>query len=565
MIYFLLVWLLLTMASYLLGTFILKSHFSQSLKRMGDRVILALWLGVIILANLFLVISLILPLSFGVGIVIIIGCIFLCLLSSTIRQEIILLKSRLSLNYLIIIFILTWLVALFTTKQVTWIESGWYHYSAMRWLSEFGVVQGIVLTLKNLGITSSWFALIAPFNGQIVEFRAGAVINSFIFLVTLVHLSLSVWRGLRGKAYLCDWFAISFSCLFLIYLAVSQEMQLILISLSPDLPIALLIGMTAWAILVDRDQDLMISKESIFKQNLSFVPFLLGTGAVTIKLSAAPLLLITGLFYVWQEKKSIGRLTGGILVIGLLILPILLVGIKTSGCPLYPSSLFCLDVPWSLALEDTQEFASKTSSLETWFGEPPVGQNSRLWFITKWVTSRSLNLVMMVLALLSLVSFIWLFQMLRKRSPQGQIWVSALGLLGIIFIFLQGPLIRFGLGYLLILPALSLATFLERKLILKNKFLTRLEGVQNTRKVQVFFLLLLGALISIGLTSSNLLLPSPLASKTFIQKQVNDVIYFSPLDGACWASALPCSRSINQVRLRNPDLGIQGGFERTHE
>ncbi|MEA5511031.1 hypothetical protein VB715_14755 [Crocosphaera sp. UHCC 0190] len=565
MIYFLLIWVFLGFSSYLLGILILQICFSQGLKRIGDRVIIAVWLGVIFLANLFLATALIMPLSFPTGMIIILSCSFLCLLSPTVRQEIITLKSRLSLNFLLPILTLTWGVALLTTTQVTWSESGAYHYSAMRWLSEFGVVPGLVLILKNLGITSSWFAFIAPFNGSIVAFRAGAVANSFLFLVMLGHLYLSFWRGIRRKAHLCDGFAISFNSLLLLYLASSQEMQSILVSLSPDWPIALSIGMTAWAILLTRDSSVIVIKPSILKQQLSFLPLLLGVGAVTIKLSALPLLFITGIFYGWYERKSMGRLIEGILVVVILLLPMILVGLWTSGCPLYPSSLLCLDVPWSQSLEETQNFAAETSNLENWFGQPSAGENPVLWLITQWITARLLNLVMMILAVLSLGCLICLSKMLWKPSLKGGIWVSGLGVLGIMFIFLQGPLIRFGLGYLLILPALLLAIFLKRQFILKNDKLIKLSKSKKKWKFLGILGIFLGSMMIIGLNKPNFLLPSPFPNQALIKKQVNDVIYFKPLDGGCWASVLPCRRSRSPIKLRKPALGIKGGFVNTQQ
>ncbi|MDJ0601364.1 MAG: hypothetical protein QNJ37_21285 [Crocosphaera sp.] len=563
MIYFLLIWLLLAGSSYLLGTLILKTFFSQQFKRISDRFFIAVWLGIIGLANLFLAIALVVPLSFLTGIIIIFVSSLLSILSPSVRQEIITLKSKLSINLFLGIIALSLIVALLTTPQVTWVESEWYHYGAMRWLSEFGVVPGIVLILKNLGITSSWFSLIAPFNGSLVNFRAGAVVNSFMFLVTLGHLSLSLWRSIRRQAQLYDWFALSFNGLLLLYLAISGEMQLILVSLSPDWPIALGIGMTAWTMLLTRNPSQITSNSSIFKQQVYLIPLLLGVGAVTIKLSAIPLLLVGGLFYVWHERKSLGRLIQGMIITTILVIPMIVTGLWTSGCPLYPSSLLCLDVPWSLPLHETQQFAAETSSLENWFGEPPADQIPLFWLISQWITAKNLNLVMMILTVISLGCLVRLSKTLRK-SVQGEIWVSGMAILGIIFIFVKGPLIRFGLGYLLILPALLLTTFLNQKFIIKNKELIKLSDSKKLWGIRRIVLVILGTMMVISLSNPNVLLPSPLPHKIVIKKQVNNIIYFSPVEGNCKASVVPCSpQAISDIELRNLDLGIKGGFVKT--
>ncbi|EAZ91615.1 LIC_10190 family membrane protein [Crocosphaera chwakensis] len=560
MVYFLLIWLLLACTSYLLGTLILKTCFSQQFRRIGDRFFIALWLGIIILANLLLAISLLVPLSFLTGIIIILGCSFLSILLPSIRQEIRILKSKLSINLFLVILTLSLTVALLTTSQVTWVESKWYHYGAIRWLSEFGVVPGIVLILKNLGITSSWFSLIAPFNGSLVNFRAGALVNSFMLLVMLGHFLLSLWRGIRKQTQLYDWFAISFNGLVLLYLAISDEMQLIVVSLSPDWPIALGIGMTAWTMLLTTNSSQITNNPSIFKQKLSLIPLLLGVGAITIKLSATPLLLVAGIFYIWHERKSLGRLIQGMIFTTILVIPMIVTGLWTSGCPLYPSSLLCLDVPWSLPLQATQQFAAETSSLENWFGEPPTDTIPLFWLISQWITAKNLNLVMMILTVLSLGCLIALSKRLRK-SVHGEIWLSGVAILGIIFIFVKGPLIRFGLGYLLILPALSSSIFLNQRFLIKNKELIRLRKSKSICGIRRIILVILGTMMVISLSNPNVLLPSPLSDTRLIKKQVNNVTYFSPVDASCKASVIPCSpQEISDIELRNPGLRIQGGF-----
>ena len=340
-------------------------------------------------------------------------------------------------------------------------------------------------------------------------------------------------------------------------------MQLIVVSLSPDWPISLLIGMIAWTMLLTRNPSQITSNPSLFKQQLSLIPLLLGVGAVTIKLSAIPLFCVAGLFYGWYQRKSLGRLLQGMIITTILLLPLIVVGFWTSGCPLYPSSLFCVDVPWSLPLQETQDFAAETSSLENWFGEPPVGKIPVFWLISQWITARNLNLVMMILTVVSFGSLIRLLKVLRK-SLHGEIWLSGVGIFGIIFIFAKGPLIRFGLGYLLLLPALLLSTLLHQQFAFKNKQLIQLDKFQNIWGIRRICLVILGSMLAIGLSHPNFLLPSPLPDKTLVKKQVNNVLYFSPSEGACWQSVLPCSpKSLSDLELRNPTLSIKGGFVNT--
>ncbi len=573
MIYFILIWTILIVTCYLIGTFLLNLLVTSSPQRVSDRFMMAIWIGIIGLAVILLAESLIIPLSPLVGVVTIISLGLLTLILPSTRIQIVKVCASLSLNKFLGILILAFAVAMLTTRQVTWSESSWYHQSATRWLTEFGAVQGIVLVLKNLGIVSSWFAFIAPLNGKIISFQAGAVANSFLLFLTLLHLLICLFHGFTNKAKLCDWFIISFDLLFLIYLAISNEMQLILISLSPDLPIILLVGVISWTILVTTDQTALITQSSsIFKLKPQIVPLILAAGALTIKLTALPLLLIASLIYVFYSKFNFRELIMGGIVTFILLLPMVLVGIKTSGCPLYPSPYFCFDLPWSQSLQETQKFADETQSLKKWFGSPPPGENATLWLFLKWLKAESLNQVMAFLILVSFGCSFYIGRVFKTSRNLAMFWLLALAFSGIIFIMHKAPLIRFGLGYMLLLPALSLSIYAQMKLskVLSNLYANLLSHTTfvNLFQLRIISSFLLGVLLIFSLSSTNiksrLFLPPRLPNIPLIQRQVNDVTYFSPVQGSCKASELPCTPNVlYDISLHNSALGIKAGFVRT--
>jgi hypothetical protein len=569
MAYSILVWIILTIAAYPIGLLVMDRLSPDSFGRWGDRWIGSTWLGILILAVCLLATSLVWPLSPLVGCGVVGILLVVSLLSSRTRSEIRQLRTRLSPQILKGIGILVAIVAFLTTHPVAWVESAFYHYGSIRWLSEFGAVLGLVLILPNFGITSSWFAFNAPLNGSIINFQAGAAANGLIFLLSLGHALICLVRLLKDRGKLSDRFAVSFySCLFL-YTALSYEMQLILVSPSPDLPVVLLAGMVGWAIIVTKES------KTVSSGNLepAIVPLLLAAGAVTIKLSAIPLLLVASIFYGFETKFKIKSILWGAILSGLVLLPMILVGLRTSGCPLYPSSLFCLDVPWSQSPENIKKFADRTQNPAVWVGKKSLIQNTPFGVFGRWLKARALNQIMAGLVIISAFSLVYLIKIKAIfRRNSGIFWSSVLGVVGIVFIIFNGPLIRFALGYLLVLPALAIAVYSETKLLQSGRiqslwqhFLKKLTQIQAIILGILAMVAVLG--FSYGVLSSSWLLPPKVAVSEVIPKQVNDFKYVTPTKGACWASALPCvPRQFQpETQLRDPSLGIKGGFVRSTE
>jgi len=126
------------MVCCLIGTALINVLQADNFERVGDRTIAAVWLGVVILAISLLAMSLVLPLSPPVGALISISLSALSLLSQRTRNEIAALRSRLSPNTILGFFSLELGVAAITTQQVTWIDTGLYHYGVIQWLSRLG-------------------------------------------------------------------------------------------------------------------------------------------------------------------------------------------------------------------------------------------------------------------------------------------------------------------------------------------------------------------------------------------------------------------------------------------
>lgn len=568
MFYFIAIWMLLLVPSWLLGTACLRGLQAHSFDRQGDRTMVALWLGIVIWADLLLLVSLKIPLSPGVGVAIVAGSVLLLLWSPSMRAEMAALwPARLGAEVMIG---LGWtiLVATYMTQQVTWFDTGLYHFGAIRWLSGFGAVPGLALLIEPLGFTSSWFALAAPVNVAALAPRGSAVVNGFLVWLATCHGGLSLWRWLNGQARIADRFLVMFLGGVLPVLGLTRFLSAIVVSPSPDIPVIFLAGVIAWTILMILNHPGRKAGAQISNHwDVYLVPVILAGGAVSIKLSALPLLPIALLFYWGQQPVNLRRFFMGGLVALSLLIPLITVSIVTSGCPFYPSTAFCLDTPWRLPAERAHNAVELIRGWNRWFGSPPAGANPVFWRLWQWLTFARLNLVMLVLLILSVVGMGLTYRVARKHAITGLSWVFALGLAGMVFILLRAPMIRFGLGYFVVIPALAIAILgpVSWGWIWKPKVAGCWQGGMMRRLTQVRLIALAGILaitLSPPSVRARWLLPPAMPTATVEPKWSHNFVYVSPVGDQmrCWDAPLPCSPSKGHIQLRDPDRGLEAGF-----
>jgi hypothetical protein len=663
MLYLLAAWGVLFLLSSVIGLGLLHAMQAHAFKLAGDRLIASLWLGTIALGVSLLATSLLFPLSPGVG-ALVAGC--LCLLSwrsQSIYQELRQWYSHLRPMHGLLLAGLAIAVAHFMSRQVIWLDTGLYHYSTIRWLADFGIVPGVALLYSQLGFMSSWLALAAPLNPSIVGSHVTAVTDGFILLVAILHWFMSLNHLLSRKSgaakpndecwqrrceahlfplnlqsfnqpskqpTLSDWFALVFLTIIISLLVGTPTLAEILVSPSPDIPCLLLVGVVCWAILLicEANQLLELPAQNQTDQPPAFPPAIpqdnsqavvlfLASGAFTIKLTALPLLAISGLFYLINNRQDFLRqdflsshkfsgceahkaslatsksifqlnissrqwhhLLIGFSIAGLTLIPLISGNLIASGCPLFPSTNFCLDLPWSPLLEDVQASTRNTLNWTHWFPPPPLGQPALLWFVEQWFRSNRSNqiLIGVVVSSLVLVGYVW---RTRIQQARGQLWLLAIGGLGVAFLLVTSPLLRFVLGYLLVIPALAIALPLW-KWHQKTVTTSQINHLSPSKAFsKAFFKITSGCgaglalvfalkIVALGLAGDptsppRLLLPPALPAEEMVQKQVNAITYFTPKQSGalCWSSPLPCAFEVKSyIDLRNQAAGLRAGFVR---
>lgn len=571
MLFLTIVWSGLIFVSFAIGAAILSLIKNECFERIGDRLIVAVWLGVLILAVSLLAASLFVPLSPLVGAAIAVSLVAIALCFHRTRTEIIALGSVLLPRQIWGFLTLEIAVAAYAARAITWFDTGLYHFQVIRWLSRFGTVPGLALIHARFGFTSSWFALAAPLNAGIFEARIGAVVGGFTFLLGVLQVIISAARLLKHQQRFEDWFVVFFS-FFCLPMIVAGGLPT---SSSPDVPVILLTGIVSWTFIIICSTSKRINSAKHITLEPEIIPLLLSAGATTVKLSAFPLLIVSGCFYIFRKRFSWQRILFCCAIASLLLLPMLSFGIITSGCPLFPSSLLCLNLPWSFKLESVKAVSKSIQDWNRWGGSAPDYANSWNW-LGHWIFDEKLAILLIAW---SVVSVFLLIRSSKKFRFPAQNYVITLASLGIAYMMYGAPSLRFGLGYLCLLPAVSLACYshLGSPPIATAAIDRIVRSSQNKITFNIFIVIISAIVVVLPLKNllfnlndpTSILLPPKMQVPTkLLGKQVNDVSYTTPLtagqDERCWAAELPCTpENLENVKFRQSKLGIAAGFRRS--
>ncbi len=608
MSYFLLAWLLLLATCWIVGTGTLAGlqlrlslgvqmrvmyplpslHFS----RVGDRAIASLWLGLVVLAVALQAVALVLPLSSWVG-----GAVVLVLVAAVLRSPCNRVQVRglwrglqyglrhgLLRQQLALVGGLAVAIAAFMSQPVTWLDTGLYHHSSIQWLAAHGTVPGVALLFGHFGFGSSWFALAAPFSPTAFSDRVAAIANGFALFLAGISLLICGVQCRRKTARFSDWFLASYLVLLLPVLVAYPLFAQILVSASPDLPVMLLVGITVWAMLVVLHPTQPVALLSCEQA----VPMMLAVGAMTMKLVAIPLVVVGVLFCGVQGRGTWRRSLVGASLLLVLSAPMLISNSITSGCPLFPSNLFCLALPWSPSKTAIQNLATNTHGAIHWYSGDRLSIMSLIWGAWRWFNGERINQLLVLFGIVTIVSLLYVTQRFKLAHLRSHLWLIGTTIFSLGFLFITTPMARFTLPYVMILVALLSATIVQQlvsasssnplpagiqkpqgrhriMLPAMQRSLVRLGGTQMAMSGAIVLLSLLVCFP----TPSRLVLPPPMLRDPIVQKTVNNITYWSPfepasgLKGLCWSAPLPCAFDVEpDVWLRQPSRGIAGGFVR---
>ncbi len=573
MLYFLLTWtaLLFTCSTIGLG---LLNGLKIALPRSSDRWILSVWLGVILLASLLLGVALIAPLSPVVGLLVAASLIGLSLVNPQVRMELRHLRRSIAPlihgRTVLLCGAGLLLLAAITSHQVTWVDTGLYHYPVIQWLSQVGVVPGIALLFANFGFNSTWFALAAPLSPGAIGPQVCAVLGGWVLLLALLQIGIIARLIWRNQATFSDWFLGIFTLLLLLCSLIFSNLREIAVSPSPDVPVGFLTGLIPWSMLLIHQTGMQSTSGKTAGTHTAIVPLILAIGAVTLKLIALPLLAISGIFYlshiIFLKKQRWFYLGIGLSITFLLFAPFLAAQIQTSGCPFFPSARFCLDISSAVSADVSQSVSQLTHDWLSWYRvkQSDISPFSAFFL---WLSAKRSNQLLALMAVGSLLAVVFLYRLLRRMNERSASWVIATQVASMGFHAVTTLFFRFALPSLLLIPALLLALYSvsQSHRISQQWHLKDLLSGRGQKIQMAGLALLICCVIIVGdRTGWPLLLPPALQPVRVTLKRVNDFYYFSPEnDELCWGTQIPCAFEIKpDVRLREPDRGVAGGFVR---
>ncbi len=325
-------------------------------------------------------------------------------------------------------------------------DSGLYHAQVIHWTENYAAVPGLGNIHARLALNSSWFVLTALFSFSFLNLHSLHLTSSVLFLLfTGFCLSaLPEWRTHGGNtSRLIRIILLPFS--FNIF---GSEIS----SPGTDLPATLL----TWLVII-------LFMEAVERNSQSddihyIIAMMMAAVAVTVKLSAAPLiiLLIFQAIFLLKSKKYAVLIKLGIILI-ILVLPWLIRNIILSGYPLFPqTSLDFFNFDWKIPSKEgksIEDYVVAWSRIRNTMPEDTLALPFNVWFGI-WLQSRTIFQKIYLVVLLIQLIFIFLAIILPtkifsayKSLFKKQWFILIATLLGVLYWFLKAPNFRYGTGF----------------------------------------------------------------------------------------------------------------------
>jgi hypothetical protein len=595
-------WALTIVVGYAVGNRTLTLLGANRL-RAGDRVIIAIWIGVSIVALTLLGVSLFRPLSPATSAIV--AAVLVAAALATRDTRVVTGGSRVPADAPIPVRALVAGIALaalgaaaLASDPVTLYDSLVYHVGIIRWLREYGTVPGLALIHNRLGHVSAWFALGAAFDAGPFTDRATNVPLGLALVLVAGQAAVAVARIATRRACEADWF-LALATAILISVGVADNAA----TPSPDVPANVLIVLVAWSMLVV-PRTAHVERGGGWRRWLTprVIPFVLAICASGMKLFALPAAVAAALFYILGRGEDADARDAVIRaaicgVVGLTLLaPFIAANVIASGCPLFPSPVACVATPWSIGASQAADYAEYIRDVARWESRRSMSGATQLPWGGTWIASHP------VLTALSALAPLLAVVLMRGPRRDGVRSAALLAVLGIAFVGWHAPAPRFFFAFVIVVPVLAVVyplSTLSRSALSQHRpepsatraalaFVTTtlvigIGCAVASQKLNVVSAVTSGAAVVHG-RSSDLLLPAaPQPPSRLYVWRVNDVdlvtpvprpiadtlSYFSAIDAnsgyeECSTAPLPCTPYLPSldVRLRVPERGVSGGFVR---
>ena len=351
-------------------------------------------------------------------------------------------------------------ILFFASRGQEHTDTSTYHALSIHFIEEYGVLKGLGNLMGNIAYNSSWLPFTALFSLHFLSPLSLHGVNGLLALVLSIYALEHLLSFHKHNVHITD--LLDMAILFYV-LVVACVLQ----SPATDQP-AMLFSLYVLTRFAEETEYLT---ESLSEEKVHVLA-LLSVAAVfsaTLKLSTAPLALVAlAPAFLLIKNKQFAQV-GIYLACGILtILPFLVRNFFVSGYPVYPfPSLDIFPVDWKIPLErviiDSDQIKTYARTL------PEVEQITmgfKEWFPIWLENTENYDKLLLAAAVLSAAGF---FLMVcrnlseKKKSNPYILLTFASALACMLFWLLNAPTVRFGLAYLLALPAIFLGSFLAPK------------------------------------------------------------------------------------------------------
>jgi len=415
-----------------------------------------------------------------------------------------------------------------------------YHAQLIQWAEKYRVIPGLVNLNTRYGLQSNWFLACAFFSFKFTGSQALVFLNTAVLFWFILFIVNKINRYLTGN----ENRLMGFLWLFLLGFSFWSytQIRLMATSASPDF-FAVILVLTTLYIFVEKKE----YGETTYYPGY-FLITLFSATAITVKLSALPVLFIVALLFFFllkQKKIKFALISAGIIFI--LLLPLLARNVITSGYPLFPSVYGSFPVDWKLGEETTRQIAGYVtvySRTAISYTNPAVQQILIMkwteWIPLWWKVLSTADKTIMCLLVLSIITA---FAFAGKVFRSG--WKKIISLVicftGLVFWFILAPDPRFGFGFIVgFIGIICIIVFPENNIVLTGFI----------KKAATVSVLITGLLLSVYIVyrfknfySGNLWL-KPMGTEKVEYKSVNcgGLKINIPLNNpGCGDTAIPCA------------------------
>ena len=321
-----------------------------------------------------------------------------------------------------------------------------YHFQVIRWIEKYPAVPGLANFNYLYGFQNSWFIICGLFSFSFAGTNAITFANTAVLLWLLVFLVNKINTALKKPGQTVQ--ALPWILLLVFQAWSYTQIRLTATSASPDFIAVLYVLLTVY-LFFDSSSNASINDPLVF-----FLCFF----AITLKLSVLPLLLLAAYLAIPLTRKKNALL---LLLCCFVMLPYVMRNIITSGHLFFPAAFpDIIDADWKLStnkLDAINRYILAFARTRDNVTEPAklLAEPFSSWIQHWWAKLYLSDQIIIAVYILSLILLPFRYKTLVRQRPLNRILI-AVSVTGVLFWVLKAPDPRFGLGFLVLLPALLL-------------------------------------------------------------------------------------------------------------